>query len=514
MHSDGRRAPSNRRPRQARAAARDGLTRVVWNISTRPSIFPPVIRTLAIALALALLMPGTAAAQAGLRDIGRDAATNNHGILADRAGLDARTASARAARRAFAPELELTADYVSDLPGFAESTRRRRVDYAGGVRWRTPYGSVAEVTASATEQLAGTLSGHDATLLFALSQSLLDGGWRSGAFTQPALADVDAEIQRQLYLAALNSLLVDVEAAYWELAFADADLAIKTRSRDRAQVQFEATQENIRRGLLAEADIFVVEENLVFFESQLARARQARLTAQRRLARLLAANTESPYTPADALAIDDRLQIPAGPDAVATAIERNPSLISETLRVRRAQIALAFEDNRALPQLDLRASLALNGLAGADDPTWAQVFAGERVDARAGVVFSVPLAWDPDRAAVDRASSDKRAALERLAETESEVRFSVADLLTALDTGHERLALARRLVKLAESKLSAEVDKYENGISTLNDVVRFQRDLDSSLIGARRIEVDLRVTRARLSAAMGTLHLEYGLEVR
>lgn len=468
-----------------------------------------------LAILVLLATPGVALAEAmPLRAVGQEAAQKNHGLLADRASLEARSASARASRRGFAPELEVTADYVSDLPGFAEASRTDRVQYGGGVRWQTPYGMVAAVTATATEQLAGTASGHDATLLFALSQSLLDGGWRAGAYSGPALADVDAEIERQRYVASLNQLLVDVESAYWELAFAEADHAIKTRSRDRAQTQFEATRENIRRGILAEADIYVVEENLVFFQSQLARAEQSRTAARRRLAQLLAGNPDTALAPGDALAIPDRLQLPAADDAIATALERNPDLVTETLRVRRANISLAFEENRALPQLDVSGSLALNGLAGVDDPPWAQVAAADRVDARAGVVFSVPLNWDADRAGEERAAADKRAALERLAGAELRVRFEVADLLTALDTGHERLELARRLVKLAEAKLDAEVEKYENGISTLNDVVRFQRDLDSSLIGARRIEVTIRVTRARLSAAMGTLYREYGLEVR
>ena len=285
-------------------------------------------------------------------------------------------------------------------------------------------------------------------------------------------------------------------------------------ARDRAKEQYDATRENISRGLLAEADIYVVEENLVFFESQLVRSEQARLSARRRLARLVAGSVDADLRAEEPLAITDRLPVPDAAGAVATALERNPTLVSQTLRVRRANLTLAFEDNRALPQLGLRGSLALNGLAGTADPVWTQVAGADRVDARAGVVFSVPLSWDADSAAVDRASADKRAALESLADTEQEVRFTVADLLTALDVGHTRLELARRLVQLAEAKLNAEVEKYENGISTLNDVVRFQRDLDSSLIGARRIEVDLRVTRARLSAAMGTLYREYGLEVR
>ena len=59
---------------------------------------------------------------------------------------------------------------------------------------------------------------------------------------------------------------------------------------------------------------------------------------------------------------------------------------------------------------------------------------------------------------------------------------------------------------LAQSKLEVERDKYKSGLSTLADVVRFQRELDAATTGMARARVDALTARAELYAARGDLH--------
>ena len=76
----------------------------------------------------------------------------------------------------------------------------------------------------------------------------------AGAYTPVLEADLDEEIQLATYISNLNAILVDVEGAYWTLALAQEELVGTLRSLGRAQKQLEDTEENIRRGLLAEAE--------------------------------------------------------------------------------------------------------------------------------------------------------------------------------------------------------------------------------------------------------------------
>ena len=102
----------------------------------------------------------------------------------------------------------------------------------------------------------------------------------------------------------------------------------------------------------------------------------------------------------------------------------------------------------------------------------------------------------------------------QLQQAELDLDFQVRELLTQLDARISTLELAQRRIELAENKLSTEQDKYERGLSTLTDLVRFQRDVDTAQSSERRARVDVQTLRARLASAQGTLYSELGVEVR
>ncbi len=345
------------------------------------------------------------------------------------------------------------------------------------------------------------------------AQSLLRGGWRAGAWAPALEADLGAEIQRQRFRDGLNALLVDVEEAYWELAFAQADLEGRRRSLKRAEAQFDDTRQNIARGLLAEADVHIVEENVVIFQEQVVRSTEALTLARARLLRLLQRE------PGEALlAVDDldgaALSLPGADEAAAAALAQNPALEASRLSAEQAQVRLLFDENQALPLLDLDASLILNGAGEGLADALASAASAEGPEVRVGLRFEVPLLDGATDAGLARSRIERRRALIALKDDEARLRFEVQELLVRLEAQAERVALGQRRVELASLKLEAQVDRYKSGISTLDEVVRFQRDLDGALIAARRVRVEWLVTRSRLARAQGTLHRDHGVEVR
>jgi outer membrane protein TolC len=70
---------------------------------------------------------------------------------------------------------------------------------------------------------------------------------------------------------------------------------------------------------------------------------------------------------------------------------------------------------------------------------------------------------------------------------------------------------AQKLVELAENKLETERDKYKSGLSTLIDVVRFQRDLDGALISVQRARVDVLLLQSEIAQLEGNLYNRAGL---
>lgn len=421
---------------------------------------------------------------------------------------------ADAAYRFVAPTLSLGTRYDSTVPDDRLPPRETGVDYDADVNWTTPLGTTLSVGADYDRAVAGEpRPDHTGSLVFSLTQPLLKDGWASGSGYSIKLAELAKNIQEELFLGELNRLLVDIQRAYWELAFAEADLQIKIRSKERAKQRFEDTQQNIALGILAPAEIFVVEENLVFFSQALLQAKEKVKLAQFKLAEMLVLD------PLSELETADRLEWPVGelPEVeaeVALAVEKNPGLKAQRYRWEHADIRRKHERNQRLPRLDLSASYKAKGQDANSGALYAEVREMKRPETSVGLTLSVPLWGNPDRARVMSSIMEAEKSRLELAKQRQAVGFRVRNLLTRLNTGIQRLALAKKRVELSESKLKAEGEKYKEGSSTLADVVRFQRELDLSQIEVQREQLNLIDNHNRLLETRGALPEANGIAVK
>lgn len=477
------------------------------------------------ALAAVLLAGGSAAgaeAEAGGRltriEAVRRGVEKNLGLLTQRLDLRRTQLVARAAWQGYSPALVLDAAYRNAA---ADAFGREQVlAYSAGLTVKTPIGTLLGARLQFGQGLGGvdpssgaTGQATDGEASLSLTQPLLKGGWLAGASLPLREADLLQQIQRELFRDELNALIASVEAAYWDLAVAQADLDIKTRSRDRARQQYEDTAENIRRGILAPGEIYVVEENVVFFEQELVRADQTLRQARRRLAELLVLPAEDLLVASDELTGSD-LAVPSRGPAIEEGLRESPKVAAQALRCELGRARLSTAANQALPSLDLSASLSLDGSDEAYAEAWRRVFGEPRVEGRVGLVFGVPLDRAAVKAGLDTAGLDAQRGQTQLEAARLDVRFEVDDDLAELQSSVQLLALAQKSVELAELKLQAETDKYKLGLSTLADLVRFQRDLDNALIGLQRLHRAVRTSRSRLLQSQGTLHRAVGVDVR
>jgi outer membrane protein TolC len=416
----------------------------------------------------------------------------------DRARLGA---VADAARRPYLPEITVEAAARQTGKGLAT---QGAIETIATLSYASPYGQSASLAASVTGGLTANRTGGQ-SLTLDVSQSLLRNGFHPGGSADLRQADLDVKIAREMYRNNLNQLLKQADRAYWELAFTREDVGIKRRSRDRARAQFEETRENIRRGLLAPGEIYVVEENVVSFEDLLSRAEESLALAQSALRRLL-------NLPPDA-AIEARSEIdPGAPaevqeaDSLGVAATKNPAVVAAKLAAQRAEVAVGGEIRQALPKLDVFGSLGVASGGAPDGTSDLLLYVPGDKQLRAGLRGSLPLHWGPDTARVRRARTELQQRRAEVADAENAVATAVHDAATHLRARRQRLLLASRLVELGQKKLDNERDKYKSGLSTLADVVRFQRDLDSALSGALRARVEMLTAQAEMLAARGDLH--------
>ena len=483
-------------------------------------MFDPPLRPLLTLPALWLLLSVASAETLDRRRAAQIAAERNLDLIIERLERDRSALASEAAWRPFVPELSVDFDY---------GHRRGAATHAQGFDQEQGFEGEAQVTMRSTLGTSAALAvGHAVSsthpdsdpfdprqsphLTLTLTQPLLRDAGRVGAATDLLLAQVDAQAQRARFVRALNDVLVAVEEAYWALAFSQADVRIKTRSRDRAQQQVDETVENIRRGILAESERYIVEESLLLFEQSRIRAEEARAQAASRLARLL----EMP--PGQTLVALATLEQADRPDhdpetAVDLGIETSPTLQVARLEARRAEIQLAHHENQTLPALDLTASLGLRSDESSAVDAYRSLDPTTDRGLAVGLSFSIPLGGGADVARIERAQAATRQSRLRLDQLVTDLRFRIHDALRRLSAHAETLKLARKVVGMAKLKLDAEREKYRGGVSTLADVVRFQRELDTALIGERQAAVALNTAQSRLRAAQGVLHQDLGLSV-
>lgn len=459
----------------------------------------PLISLVGLALAAALSAAPRAALAGDVRALSHDAALRlaaerNLALLVsglERARLDAVAASAR---RPYLPELSLETAGRN-----VAGAKQGAVDATARLSYASPYGQSLSATATTTAGVAGNPESQS-TLQIELTQALLRNGYQPGGAADLRQADLDAKIAREQFRAQLNGLLSAVDRAYWSLAFARADVEVKRRSLDRARAQFDETRENIKRGLLAPGEIYVVEENVVNFDDAVSRAEENLALAQSALRRLLVLPLDTTLEASSSIDASAAPE-PTEADSIAVAQARSPGVLVARLAADRAKVGIGADERRALPQLDAFGSL---GLAAGRDENALPVPSDPRL--RAGLRFSFPFSRAPDAARVRRARTEYAQRSLEIKDAEEDAGTAVHEAAIRIRARRDRLEMASRLVDLAQKKLDVQRDKYKSGLATLPDVVRFQRDLDTATSNELRARVDVLTARSDLLAARGDLH--------
>jgi outer membrane protein TolC len=100
-----------------------------------------------------------------------------------------------------------------------------------------------------------------------------------------------------------------------------------------------------------------------------------------------------------------------------------------------------------------------------------------------------------------------------ISDVEFNLNYDLRKLFLDIDYQRKVLKAKTKATELARKKLENETEKYKNGISTLADVVRFQRELEDSTIDEIRTLVLLNKLRMQKLLLEGTLYQAFAIEI-
>ncbi len=307
----------------------------------------------------------------------------------------------------------------------------------------------------------------------------------------------------------------DLALAYWELAYAVEDVAIKRKAVQLAKELLELTQAQIRVGRLSEIEAYAVKATIAQNEGDLVTAELAQRQRSRDLRRLLgepvdpqAARLATPPPP-----VIQPTPIDSGTEAEKAVVE-NPALAALRAGVRASELDRDAVDNLLLPDLSFVGSVGTTGVKPTFRDSMEDVVTVNSPQYSAGLRFSWVLG-NRDVAGQKRQSEATRRKAEiDVAALEIDTKLFAMRYADELGTANRRLELAAVAVEFAQKNVDAEKAKFEVGRTNNYEVLKRQQDLTTAQGRRVRAMVDFLEAQAQLLGVSGRILEAYGVTLK
>lgn len=317
-----------------------------------------------------------------------------------------------------------------------------------------------------------------------VTQALLRGAGVRVNLVQLQQARLDTLVSQYELRGFAESLVADVESAYWDYALAQRQIDIYTDSLHLAEQQLQETRERIAVGTLGETELAAAQAEVALRRESLIAARSDLAEQRLRLGRLLNVPTEDPWDRQIVLVHPPAVLDVALDDVashVRVALRMRPDLNQAHLQVQRDDLQVVRTRNGLLPQLDLFINLGKTGYANSFVPS-VRDMPGDGHDVLVGLRGEYPFGNRAARADHRRAVLQRQQADQAVRNMAQIVVLDVRSAFIRVQRFHEAIAATRITRQFQAEKLRAEAEKLRVGKSTALLVAGAQRDLLASQI--------------------------------
>ena len=476
----------------------------------------------------------------------------NERIIVERASVASASEAVTGAKGAYDPVFELTGDWrnttvpvnssFSGAPAGKSAPTERILETGASIEQLLPTGGVVTARAHAARNTTnGAFSllspAYGTQVGVELRQPLLrDRAFDTARF---ALRVASSELTRTgaSLRSEITDMVVAVERAYWKLVATRREVSVREEAVRLADEQVSETGSRIESGEAPETEASQPRSELERRRGELFAAREAAARAESALKLLILGADDAAWS--EHFAPEDDPSLPVAPVDVAKSMEQalasRPELVAAGAVVERRRAETELARNAVRPTLDAVVSYDKFGFAGSPNPagtdpsglpaqippgmegTWTRSFdmlsEGRFSDARAGVLFRIPIGNRSLRAVAAIAQNVTRQAEADLAGVRKAIRAEVLDAAAALDTGSQRIEAARAARAAADVQLTSEQERYHAGLSTNFLVLTRQNELSQARLNEISALTDYRAARIAMARAQASLLEERGIEV-
>ena len=406
----------------------------------------------------------------------------------------------------------------------------------GGGRLNASFGNNRRKTNDDTFSTINPEFASDFSLGF--TQPLWRGFLRTATDRELKLINLDSEISDSQFRQRVSEIVQQVENQYWELVFTIENQETRRQSMSLAVVQYENNRKRVEIGVLAPIEITAARAEVSTREQEMIQAEVQIVNAQNALKRLLAADpqdsiwnltlipTEAPKT--EQIGIDLH-------QAIEAALSRRPELEQMKLELGKNDVDQEYYQRESKPTVNLQVSFGSTGRAGTvfdivpvfdedgdvidqervpapDSPFFGnfiqsidQVF---RLNFTNWAVFAdvqIPLRNRTANGQLAQVGLARERLLSQVKNQQQLIMVDVRNAFEGLAIQRKSLEAANVARQLSQEQLDGENKRFEAGLSTNFEVLRFQRDLAQARVQELRALVDYQLALTALEKAMDTI---------
>ena len=347
-----------------------------------------------------------------------------------------------------------------------------------------------------------------------VTQSLLRGFGTAVNLVSVNQARIDTKISQYELRGFVESLVAQIEEAYWNYSLAEKSIEIYEQSLQVAEKQQQETEERINIGSLARSELAAAKAETALRQQDLIVAENTLAQSRLNLLRLLNPSgneiwdrkiilKSEPTTPA--------IELSPVETYVLRGWQMRPELNQARLQIDRDELEIVRTRNGLLPQLDFFITLGKTGYADSFDDSARNIFKKNYYDAAAGITFEYPPMNRSAQAKNQQATLSRQQAQEALGNLEQLVEVDIRGAYLQITSVQQQVVAAKASRELLEEKLKVETGKFEVGKSTSILVAQAQRDFLQSQITELTAAINYQIAIVELHRLEGTLLMRSGI---
>jgi outer membrane protein len=364
-------------------------------------------------------------------------------------------------------------------------------------------------------------------LNFQFTQPLLRNGWLFPNRAPLVIARRNLDQSKANFAAEVSNNILQAVAQYWAVVEARGSLEVAKSSMDAAEATYKRDKRALELGALPPLDIYRSESQVASRRVQVIQSEYALKQAEDQLRMTIGAD-QDPSIQALDLELTERpesegeLRTIDAATALQQALSKRPELDATRAALARDETSIRLAHNHLLPELDLTAQYASNGLGGTQFTSTGQKVVSSSVNQVFGFNYptyfaqlsvSLPLKNRAAKTEMGNALVSRRSDLYNERQLREQVMLDVNNSVHQLEQAKLSIAAGKESLALAKKNTAAEQRKYELGQGTIFLVLEAQTEQASAEQDLLQAEVGYQLAVASLDHATGELLEPYHVQI-